>query len=163
YDFATGKEVHRLRPPTPTVDPDGASVPTSLRVPSALQFSPDGQYLVAPFEGDKLVFWNLGSEREAVRIEASPRSTIHAFAFSRDSRLLVVQVAAEGPNLYETATGKERRRFGTRLPLTPAADDEMVRRQARFRMLASGSRLRALGTSYAVAISPDGRLAAQGR
>src|SRR5262249_51833110 len=48
YDFATGKEVHRLRPPTPTVDPDGASVPTSLRVPSALQFSPDGQYLVAP-------------------------------------------------------------------------------------------------------------------
>src|SRR5262249_32009115 len=99
YDLATGKEIHRLRPPLPTVDPDGASVPTSLRVPSTLKFSPDGQYLVAPFEGDKLVFWNLATEREAVRIEAPSRSTILAFAFSRDSRSLVVDVGADGPNL----------------------------------------------------------------
>jgi WD40 repeat protein len=165
YDLATGKEVHRLMPPTPTADPDGPTVPTYLRVPSALQFSPDGQFLVAPFEGDKLVFWRLASGREAVRIEAPLRSSIFAFAFSGDSRSLVVDLGADGPNLYETTTGKERRRFGNRPTPAPPTDDDLVRQQqqARLRALASASRLRALGISYAVAISPDSRIVAQGQ
>src|SRR5262249_52300113 len=113
YDLIAEKERHRLLPPVGDVDPDGVNTQIPLGVPSRFSFSPDGQFLAAPYDGHRIVLWNVLTGQEHCRIDTGPRSGIVAFAFSQDSRSLIVDHGGTAPGLWETATGSLRRRFGT--------------------------------------------------
>jgi WD40 repeat protein len=157
YDIAAGKERHRFEPPLrDNYDPDGVLTSIPLGTPTDFQFSPDGEMLIHRFDTNKLVLWNVVSGKEVSRVQ-TPGGLIQAYVFARDSRSLVVDYGA-GLSVYETATGMERRRYGT-LPATaePIQEDP---RTARLRALA---RARGLGGAHALALSPNGRLLAHSR
>jgi hypothetical protein len=105
------------------------------------------------------VLWNVITGAEICRIQTPRRSGILVFAFSRDSRSLVVDYGGDAPGVWETATGKERRLYGSKSTpaSTPAEDERLVR------LRVVGGRFRYPGLGRAVALAPDGRLLAHSR
>jgi hypothetical protein len=104
-DAATGKEIRRLK------------APPGLR-PQAAVFSPDARLLAVGYDEATLCLWDTAQAGEPRHLEGSDGWDGERFAFSPDGKVLACslrgQVGAAGiMHLWDVATGKELRRFGT--------------------------------------------------
>jgi WD40 repeat protein len=173
YELATGKERCWFRLPDRTPPPPLPNAPSLANadpldsskmppMPRALLFSPDGQTLAGyPFVGplldcnNKVALWSLTLGRELPTIHPPKGQEIGRVAFSPDGRSLAVELrmdfGEDTPRLYETATGLERRRYGTTSAAVAALERDEANMGAYPRLVAD------------VAISPDGKILAHGR
>ncbi len=169
YELVTGKERYFFRLPAGTHRALGSGgrgpAPFDFSelppIPRALLFSPDGQTLAGysfagPFpDGNKVALWSLTLGRELPTIHPPKGQEIGPLAFSPDGRSLAVEMVVDygedTPRLYETATGLERRRYGTTSADGAALERDEANMGAFPRLVAN------------VAISPDGKILAHGR
>ncbi len=116
FSMTDGKEMRKLLPQGEVLQPPPPGVGISFNPAQSmvLDFSPDGKHLVAsnPADNSLRVFEiNLG--REIRQIPFSRNQYATSTAFSPDSRTLALEMNDGSTSVWEVATGKQRRLFGS--------------------------------------------------
>jgi RNA polymerase sigma factor (sigma-70 family) len=103
WEVATAKELHQIKA-------------HPWRIWSVI-FSPDGKAVVTAGQGvdtaEPMRVWDVATGREVRRIESPERYGFRYLAFSPDGKSLVSS-GAYSPRLWDWATGKQLRQYGTR-------------------------------------------------
>jgi RNA polymerase sigma factor (sigma-70 family) len=156
FDPATGKKARTAELPDPQ---DPRVMPAGSRAKFAPQadwpgpvFSPDGNRVAVPVTYQRLGLWDRATGQPLTAFDLEAGEVSRSAAFSADGRSLAVAVNDGTVRLFEVATGKQRRRYGT--PGKPPARNSVA---ASFE--ASGWYSGIAGT---LAFSRDGRFLAQG-
>jgi WD40 repeat protein len=156
YDATTGKEIRVLTLPSSKRDPNIAGPNDSSVSLSLLQFAPDGRTLAAPLgNSNNILLWDVTTGRELPTIKWAETQSISAIAFSADGRSLAAEFGGGIPRLWETVTGQERRRCDKKAVVaneTLNAAEWAAEQWGYFGPYGE-----------VVALSPDGRLLAEGR
>jgi RNA polymerase sigma factor (sigma-70 family) len=169
YDVTTGKEVRALGAPRKTDPPaPGGGFTTLAAPPLAPAFSPDGKLLVAG-TGAALRVWEVATGRELPSIvlpkDSGPGGMAFAavgLAFAPDSRSLALERSDGTVMLWELATGKLRRQYGTPVKAEGFAVSSGPGGGIVFLQVAAGIGS-GFGNPSTLAVAPDGRTIAQAR
>jgi WD40 repeat protein len=157
WDTASGKELGKL------------TVPPSGQVQQPLAFSADDR-MVVTLQQNEILFTDLSSGRQVRRIKVNSRLLGDA-SFSSDGKLMAVCGDKNAIHLFDLNSGQQIRKFDNHVgvPAGFTPDNKMVLSASHegivFWEIASGKEIRRLpniGIPVSVALSPDGKLLAQG-
>jgi RNA polymerase sigma factor (sigma-70 family) len=114
YDMVTGKQRSVLRPPGGEKElPPRGGIVVPFRTAPPPVFSPDGRLLAAPIRG-ALEIWDVVADRHLRRFVLPEDHAIASAVFTPDSRSVALDIEDGAVTLWELATGKQRRLYGTK-------------------------------------------------
>src|SRR5262249_23029474 len=114
YDINTGKQTRALKPHGEAKElPSRGGIPIPFRCAPPPVFSPDGRLLAAPARGFVSI-WDVVAGRHLRQFKLPEERALASAAFPPDGRSIALDIEDGTVTLWELATGKQRRLYGTK-------------------------------------------------